>query len=100
MQLCLIEFSRPNNDTGLFLSESFTNSVSNLPIEEIILFQPTEQSCQPLQEELKRLFPDSILRLETLEPISTGTISSKIQQQPWKYNKMIQCYQEVLAIVT
>ena len=89
MQLCLIEFSRPNNDTGLFLSESFTNSVSNLPIEEIILFQPTEQSCQPLQEELKRLFPDSILRLETLEPISTGTISSKIQQQPWQLLRTI-----------
>jgi len=89
MQLCLVEFSRPNNDTGLYLSESFTNSVSSFPIEEIILFQSTEQPCHPLQDELKMLFPDSILRLEPLEPISTDSISSKIQQQPWQLLRTI-----------
>ena len=53
MQLCLVEFTRPNKETGEFFSPEFVDAISKHDIDEIILFQPTDHVCLELREELK-----------------------------------------------
>jgi hypothetical protein len=89
MQLCLVEFTKPNTGTGLFFSESFADAISQHNIEEVVIFQPTLAICLPLQEELKSMFPGALIRPEPLEPLSTDILVNEMKQQPWKLLRQI-----------
>jgi hypothetical protein len=89
MQLCLVEFTKPNTETGLFFSESFADAISQHNIEEIVIFQPTLATCLPLQEELKSMFPKALIRPEPLEPLSADILVSEMKQQPWQLLRQI-----------
>lgn len=89
MQLCLVEFSRQNSGTGEYFSTEFIDAVSKHEIEEIVLFQPTDQVCLPLREELETKFPKATLRTEQLEPISTDMVIDEMKQQPWDLLRQI-----------
>jgi hypothetical protein len=89
MQLCLVEFSRPNAETGEFFSPEFIAAVSKHNIDEIILFQPTSQVCNELREELKVKLPEATLRPEEIDPISSDGIIHQMRQQPWNLLRQI-----------
>ena len=89
MQLCLVEFSRPNQDTGEYFSVDFIDAASKHDIDEIILFQSTDHVCDELREELKVKFPQATIRPEQLEPISTDMIMHEMMQQPWDLLRQI-----------
>ena len=89
MQLCIVEFTRPDRVTGEFLSQDFIDTVSKHSIDEIILFQPTDRICPELREELKAKFPQSTLRPEQLDPISSQGILYQMRQQPWNLLRQI-----------
>jgi len=89
MQLCLVEFPRPNSGTGEYFSTEFIDAVSKHEIKEIVLFQPTDQVCLPLREELEAKFPKATLRSEQLEPISTDMVIHEMMQQPWNLLRQI-----------
>ena len=89
MQLCLVEFSRPNQDTGEYFSVDFIDAASKHDIDEIILFQSTDRVCDELREELEERFPQSTIRPEQLEPISTDMVMHEMMQQPWNLLRQI-----------
>jgi hypothetical protein len=89
MQLCLVEFTRPDRVTGEFFSRDFINAVSKHSIDEIILFQPTERTCPELREELKIKLPEAALRTEQLDPISSDCMVHEMKQQPWTLLRQI-----------
>ena len=89
MQLCLVEFTRPDRMTGEFFSQGFIDAVSKHSIEEIILFQPTDHVCQELREELNAKLPEANLRAEQLDPISSDCMIHEMKQQPWALLRQI-----------
>lgn len=89
MQLCLVEFTRPNKETGEFFSPEFVDAISKHDIDEIILFQPTDHVCLELREELKVKLPKATLRPELLDPISSDMILHEMKQQPWNLLRQI-----------
>lgn len=89
MQLCLVEFTRPNKETGEFFSPEFVDAISKHDIDEIILFQPTDHVCLELREELKVKLPEATLRPELLDPISSDMILHEMKQQPWNLLRQI-----------